>query len=189
MIQIKDRAAPGGHILSHGFLFPDWPFFQDPSGGGAAAPAGDLAWHGSRRLGTLWAILRRQALGGIRHMAMRNSGDCLCGLLVYSLHWSLDRGPVLTVPLFTAVDVANSPEAVRALPEAAERQASALHCAAVEIRLDRAQSRLADRLRLLGLSSGADVFGKTIPRQGKAGSLGSPCHSRGRHGTGESWQI
>ena len=27
MIQIKDRAAPRGHILSHGFLFPDWPFF------------------------------------------------------------------------------------------------------------------------------------------------------------------
>jgi len=101
-------------------------------------------------------------------LAMRDSGDCLCGLLVYRLHWSLDRGPVLTVPLFTAVDVANSLEAVRALLEAAERQASALHCAAVEIRLDRAQSRLADRLRLLGLSSGADVFGKTIPRQGES---------------------
>jgi hypothetical protein len=97
-------------------------------------------------------------------LAMRDSGDCLCGLLVYSLHWSLGLGPVLTIPLFTAVDMANSLKAVRALLEAAETLASALHCAALEIRLDRAQSRLADRLRLLGLSSDAGLLCKMIPR-------------------------
>ena len=98
-------------------------------------------------------------------LAMRDPSDCLCGLLVYSRHWSLGLGPILTVPLFTAVDMANSLEAVRALLEAVETLASALHCRALEIRLDRAQSRLADRLRLLDLSSDAGLFCKMIPPQ------------------------
>jgi hypothetical protein len=50
---------------------------------------------------------------------MRDSSDCLCGLLVYRLHWSLCRGPILTIPLFTVVDMANFVEAVRALLEQA----------------------------------------------------------------------
>jgi len=103
-----------------------------------------------------------KAAGESGVLTMRDPSDCLCGLLVYRLHWSLRRGPVLTVPLFTAVDMANSLEAVRALLDAAETLASALHCTALEIRLDRAQSRLADRLRFLDLASDAGLFCKTI---------------------------
>lgn len=105
-----------------------------------------------------------RAAGESGVLTMRDPSDCLCGLLVYRLHWSLCGGPVLTVPLFTAVDMTNSLEAVRALLDAAETLASALHCTALELRLDRAQSRLADRLRFLDLSSDGGLFCKTIPR-------------------------
>jgi hypothetical protein len=97
-------------------------------------------------------------------LAMRDSAGCLCGLLAYSLYRPLGPGLVLVLPLFTAVDVANSLEAVRALLGAAEKQASALQCTSLEIRLDRGQSQLADRLRSLGLSAEASLLGKVVPR-------------------------
>src|SRR5262249_32208584 len=95
-------------------------------------------------------------------VTMRDAAGNLCGILTYALHRSLELGPLLAVPLFTAVDVANSQGIVSALLDAAERQAAAIHCRALEIHLDRAQPRLADHLRRLGFSAGGGVFGKTI---------------------------
>ena len=98
-------------------------------------------------------------------MTMRDSSSCLCGLLAYSLYRPLGPGLVLALPLFTAVDVANSLRAVRALLGAAEKQASLLSCTSLEIRLDRGQSQLSDRLRSLGLSAEVGLLGKMVPSQ------------------------
>ena len=107
------------------------------------------------------------AEGGV--LAMRDSSGHLCGLITYSLYRPLGPEPILAVPLFTVVDLGNSLQAVRILLGAAERQASALDCTDLEIRLDRRQSQLANRLRSLGLSTGASLLGKTVPRQGGSG--------------------
>jgi hypothetical protein len=93
---------------------------------------------------------------------LRDSAGNLCGILVYRTHCQLGTGTVLAVNLFTAVDVINSLQTVRALLEAAEGQAAALHCSALEIRLDSSQAQLGGRLRALGLSPEAGLLGKKI---------------------------
>ena len=59
-------------------------------------------------------------------LALCDGAGYLCGVLAYRRDWDLRAGPILAVPLFTAVDVANSLQIVRALLDAAERQASEL---------------------------------------------------------------
>jgi hypothetical protein len=97
-------------------------------------------------------------------LAMRDAAGYLCGILAYRVHWLLGVGPILDVHLFTAVDVTNSLQRVRALLDAAEARASALHCTGMQIRLDRSQSRLATRLSALGLSPEGALLWKRIPR-------------------------
>jgi hypothetical protein len=96
-------------------------------------------------------------------LIMRDTASNLCGVLVYRTHCQLGIGPVLAIPLFSAVDVVNSLQTVRALLEAAENRASALHCSALEIRLDSGQAQLGERLRALGLSPEAGLLWKKIP--------------------------
>jgi len=91
-------------------------------------------------------------------LAMRDSSGYLCGILAYRLDHHLRDGPMLSIPLFTAVDVANSLQTVRALLDIAKARAAALGCAGVQIRLDKAQSKLAARLRNLGVSSEAGLI-------------------------------
>ena len=86
-------------------------------------------------------------------LAMRDSAGYLCGILAYRRDRDLRDGLMLFISLFSAVDVANSLQTVRALLDIAKARASELGCAGVRIRLDKEQSRLADRLRSLGLSS------------------------------------
>ena len=93
-----------------------------------------------------------------RMLAMRDSSGYLCGILAYRLDHDLRDGPMLSIPLFTAVDVANSLQTVRALLDIARARASELGCAGVQIRLDKQQSKLAARLRSLGLSSEAGLL-------------------------------
>jgi len=102
-------------------------------------------------------------------MAMRDSSGRLCGLFAYNIRRTLQRGLVLDIPLFTAVDLANSLRVVGALLAAAEKQAFALNCAALEIRLSPDQSQLRDRLRGLGLSVDASLLGKPVPRESESG--------------------
>jgi hypothetical protein len=72
------------------------------------------------------------------------------------------RGLVLTVQLFTAVDLANSSKFAQRLLAAAEARARESGCTSVEIRLYRAQSNLAVQLRSLGLVDTAAIVAKTI---------------------------
>lgn len=91
-------------------------------------------------------------------LAMSDPSGYLCGILAYRLEQDLRNGLMLSVQLFTAVDVANSLQTVRALLDIAEARAAALGCAGIQIRLDKEQSQLATRLRSLGLSSEAGLL-------------------------------
>jgi hypothetical protein len=102
-------------------------------------------------------------------MTMRDSSGRLCGLFAYNVRQTLQRGLVLDIPLFTAVDLANSLGVVGALVAAAEKQAFALNCAALEIRLTPDQSQLHGRLRSLGLSVDASLLGKPVSCERESG--------------------
>ena len=165
MIQIKVSRGRPSHLFTMSFSFHTGPLSE--AGVAEALPLVRVTWPG-----TDLASWRRyiQAFGGNSGaeagvLAMRDTSDRLCGLLAYSLDRRL--GPpslFLAVPFFTAMDVANSLRPVRLLLGAAERQASALHCASLEIRLARGQSQLAERLRSLGFSTEATLLGRTVPR-------------------------
>jgi hypothetical protein len=91
-------------------------------------------------------------------LVMSDPSGHLCGILAYRLDHNLRDGLMLSIPLFTAVDVANSLQTVRALLDIAKARASELGCAGVQIRMDKEQSKLAARLRSLGLSSEAGLL-------------------------------
>ena len=92
-------------------------------------------------------------------------------LLAYRRDRDLRMGFILSVHLFTAVDVANSLLPVRALLDAMEARATELGCAGVQIRMDPAQSQLAARLRILGLSSEVGMLRKRILQRGGSEKL------------------
>ncbi len=102
------------------------------------------------------------ATPGSGMLITRDPSGYLCGILAYRRDHDLRIGLVLSVQLFTVVDVANSLHGVRALLDAAETRASELGCAGVQIRLDRDQSQLGLRLRALGLSGEAALLWKRI---------------------------
>ncbi len=95
-------------------------------------------------------------------LALHDSAGFICGVLAYRFDRDLQAGAILAVHLFTVADLVNSPKTVRALIDAAEARASELGCLGVQIRLRSDQSKLASRLRTLGLSSEADLFWKKI---------------------------
>lgn len=95
-------------------------------------------------------------------LGLRDRTGCLCGVLAYRLDQDLLAGPLLAVPLFTAVDLVNSPHTVRALLETAETRALELDCARVQIHLRNGQAELASLLRAMGLSSEIGHFWKEI---------------------------
>jgi hypothetical protein len=86
------------------------------------------------------------------------------GLYVYELDRALFFGPVLAAHLFTAVDIVNSPQTVRALLDTAETQAIELGCTAMRIRLRNSQTALASRLHSLGLTPEAQFCKKVESR-------------------------
>jgi hypothetical protein len=91
-------------------------------------------------------------------LALRNTAGYLCGVIAYRRDWDLQKGPILAVHVFTAIDLANSLQTVRGLLDAAEMRALELHCRGVAIHLGAKQGALGSRLHALGLSSQADVF-------------------------------
>jgi hypothetical protein len=95
-------------------------------------------------------------------IGVRNEGGYLCGLLVYRTERDLRLGTVLTVDLFTALDVINEDAATRALLEAAEEKARELHCAGTHIRIDASQVSLARRFAEAGHRAQAKLFCKPI---------------------------
>lgn len=104
----------------------------------------------------------RPAAEGSGVLALRGPGGTICGVLAYRPDQDLRAGPILAVHLFTAVDLVNSLRTVRALLEAAEVCALEMGCSCVQIRMYGEQTRLASRLRTLGLSSEAGLFWKKI---------------------------
>ena len=99
-------------------------------------------------------------LSGI--LALRDPCDYFSAMLAYRVEPDVRRGFVLTVQLFTAVDLANSAALAKKLLAAAEARAVALGCSSVEIRLYRAQSNLAVQLRSLGLAETAAIVSKPV---------------------------
>ena len=95
-------------------------------------------------------------------LALRDTSDYFSAMLAYRVDPDVRRGLALTVQLFTAVDLANSPVFAKRLLAAAEEKARDLGCSSVEIRLYRAQSNLAIQLRSLGLANTAAIFSKTV---------------------------
>jgi hypothetical protein len=95
-------------------------------------------------------------------LALRDADDYFCAMFAYRVDRDVRRGLVLTVQLFTAVDLANSSKFAQRLLAAAEARARESGCTSVEIRLYRAQSNLAVQLRSLGLVDTAAIVAKTI---------------------------
>jgi len=101
-----------------------------------------------------------QAASGV--LALRDASDYFCAMFAYRVDLDVRRGKVLTVQLFTAVDLTNSPAFTQRLLQAAESKARELNCASVEIRLYRGQSNLALQLRYLGLVDTAAIVSKPV---------------------------
>lgn len=95
-------------------------------------------------------------------LGLQDQARCLCGIMAYRLDRDLLAGPILTVPLFTAIDVANSPHVIRALLNAAESRAVDLGCSGIRVRLGNGQAELASRLRAQGLSSETGLFWRKV---------------------------
>jgi hypothetical protein len=95
-------------------------------------------------------------------IALRDAADYFCAMFAYRADLDLRRGLVLTVQLFTAVDLANSPTFAQRLLDAAEVKARELGCSSIEIRLYGAQSNLAFQLRSLGLVDTAAIVSKGV---------------------------
>jgi hypothetical protein len=107
-----------------------------------------------------FAAYGKRAPSGI--LALRDAGDYFCAMFAYRVDPDVRRGLVLSVQLFTAVDLANSPKFARTLLSAAEAKGREFGCTNVEIRLYRAQSNLAFQLRSLGLVDSAAIVSKSI---------------------------
>ena len=124
----------------------------------ATWPVVDLTgWRNFVQFFTDEATSRESGVDGLR-----DSAGCFCGVFAYRLDRDLLIGPILTVHLFTAVDVANSLRSIRALLGAVETRAVELGCAAIRIHLCHGQAELASRLRTLGLGSEVGQFWKKI---------------------------
>ena len=108
------------------------------------------------------AFAEREVSASPGILALRDARDYYPAMLAYRIEPDVGRGLVLTVQLFTAVDLANSPALAERLLAAAEAKAVDLGCSSVQIRLYRAQSNLAAQLRSLGLVETAAIFSKPI---------------------------
>lgn len=82
----------------------------------------------------------------------------LCGVFAARTEHHLWNRRILGIPLFTVVDIGNSPQPVRALLDAAEAKAKQNDCSGMEIRLAIEQGGLMKRLRHFGLEYSGSVY-------------------------------
>jgi hypothetical protein len=105
-------------------------------------------------------------------LELRDGADYLNGLAVYERERDLQHGHVLTVHLFTALDLVNSTAPARVLLDAVIDLAKDLDCSGVQIRLYDEQPALRTRLRRFGLVERAGYLWKRIvPVSDPNGSL------------------
>ena len=82
-------------------------------------------------------------------MLVLKEGDYICGVLAYRRQAGL-AGAVLSVPLFTVIDLANRPGIAKVLVDAVEALGKQLGCLSVHLEFNLRQSRLVSRLQSLG---------------------------------------
>jgi hypothetical protein len=85
-------------------------------------------------------------------VGLSDDSGALCGLFAYRIGHTLRDERILAIPLFTAMDMANSLEPVQVLLNAVKERAELCHCPHLRIELDSEQAGLANRLHRLGTS-------------------------------------
>jgi hypothetical protein len=95
-------------------------------------------------------------------VGVRNEAGYLCGLLIYRADRHLRHGKVLSIDLFTALDVTGEAAAGSALLTAAEAKAAELGCSATHIVIEGAQRALVESFAKAGHRSEAKLFCKRL---------------------------
>lgn len=95
-------------------------------------------------------------------VGLRDSMETLCGIFTFRGDMDLEEGLVLTVDLFSAVDLANSVQIVSTLLDIVEAKAVEMKCSGIHIRQHKQQSAMIGRLRRLGFADKAHIFSKKI---------------------------
>ena len=116
---------------------------------------------------TAWRTFAAHLLGDtasarIGAMGLRNEAGYLCGVLAYRAERNLRHGKVLSVDLFTALDVTGEAAATKALLTAAEAKAAELGCSATHILIDATQHRLTETIAQAGHRNEAKLFCKQL---------------------------
>ena len=106
-----------------------------------------------------WQDFARSICGEGGGMLVLKDDDYICGVLAYRRQAGLS-GAVLSVPLFTVVDLANRPHIAKVLVDAVERLAKQLGCLSVHLEFNPRQSRLVSRLQSLGTPAELFLFRK-----------------------------
>jgi hypothetical protein len=167
--QIKERRRDLGHGADI-TMSPKTIQLVRPTSLGESAMAEALAlvqvtWPGvdSRSWGRYLSAIAQRAKGrSAGGLALRDGAEYLNGLAVYEPEQDLQNGQVLTVHLFTALDLANSATPARVLLDAVIDRAKELDCSGVQIRLYDEQPALRTRLRRFGLVERAGYLWKRI---------------------------
>jgi hypothetical protein len=117
---------------------------------------------------TTWRIYLRfiadRAEGLAGGLVLKDAAGYLNGVALYEVEQDLQNGRVLTIHVFTAVDIANSAAPVQVLLDAVLKKAADLDCAGVQVRLARRQAILRGHLHRLGLSDHTSWLWKTVQR-------------------------
>ena len=120
----------------------------------------ELEFQAWRSFATRLLSEREGVLAGA--VGLRNEAGYLCGLLIYRADRHLRHGKVLSIDLFTALDVTGEAAAGSALLTAAEAKAMELGCSATHILIDGAQRALAESFAKAGHHSEARLFCKQL---------------------------
>jgi len=90
-----------------------------------------------------------------------DSADGLCGLLASRIDHALS-GRILVIPIFTAVDIANSLAPVRALLDLAQAKMNEQGCKSLQIHLANAQRQLMRRLGPFGIRPSGVLYSTSV---------------------------
>ena len=124
----------------------------------ASWPDADLpAW---QRFVRFFADAPEERASGV--LGIYDAAGYICGVFAYRLDCDLRRGRILTIELFTAVDIINSLRPITVALELADSRARELGCTGVRLLLPNDQAKLASRVIATGLSSEARAYWKPV---------------------------
>jgi hypothetical protein len=168
LTQIKERRRDRGHGRDTMSAKPIQTVRSTSLHGSSLAqalPLVQVTWPGvdtrswDRYLSFIAARANGRSAGGLE---LRDDAGYLNGLAVYEHEQDLQHGPVVTVHLFTALDLANSAAPAHVLLDAVIDRAKDLDCSGVQIRLYDEQPVLRTRLRRFGLVERAGYLWKRV---------------------------